>query len=104
MTARAFVGATNVNPPSRLEDGAVNHKKNAQSKHSEKFQVLFHAGSSLPPRFELLTRTVKLDPDLVITKRTRLYSTFPAEFTSTTFESTAVSDLSGRWEQKPMPA
>src|ERR1019366_1517503 len=29
--------------------------------------------------------------------------TLPAEFSRTTLESTAVSDLSGRCEQKPMP-
>jgi hypothetical protein len=33
----------------------------------------------------------------------QIYLTFPAEFSSTTFERIAVSDLSGRCEQKPMP-
>src|ERR1019366_6604793 len=31
------------------------------------------------------------------------YCTLPAEFSRTTLESTAVSDLSGKCEQKPMP-
>ncbi len=33
----------------------------------------------------------------------RYQRTLPAEFLSTTLENTAVSDLSGRCEQKPMP-
>jgi len=38
-----------------------------------------------------------------ISIRVAPYRTFPAEFSRTTLESTAVSDLSGRWEQNPMP-
>ena len=33
----------------------------------------------------------------------RTYSTLPAEFARTTLESTAVSDVAGKCEQKPMP-
>jgi hypothetical protein len=39
----------------------------------------------------------------IMVDRVTGYRTLPAAFSSTTFESTAVSALSGRCEQKPMP-
>lgn len=90
-------------PCSRHERDSRPHREGSQSDAGNSEQISESDRPSQERKKELRKqfRSPKCEPACEFAASR--YSTSPAAFLSTTSDSTAVSDLSGRCEQKPMP-